>query len=152
MANTINADASDQQLAVKLLHNEMAAWIKFLINDVEAKIGTEYSGVLKIPVRAQRFIDAKDSFDGKTFPGSLTKTLLQDNLGYADWSLANTADVDGLVAGAAAIRDAIELITDDFPESYASHKMVYVTATPAVQATLQALISAALDAYVLGRA
>lgn len=153
MANTINADASNQARDVDIFHNQIVAYINFIANDVESKIGTEYSGALEIPARAQRLIAADAAFTAKGHAGSITKKLLENNFGYDNWAGANTTDVSGLVAGAATIRDAIEAMTADFPASYdANHKMVYVTASAGAQAALQAAINAALNGFVLGRA
>ena len=145
MANTINIDASSQLREVNIIHNQVSEFCLFLRDVVQPGIGTSYSQVLQIPAKAKRLIDAKTRFDGLGFSGAKTKSALENDLDYSDWTATHTSDMNDIITKAATIQSFIESNVANFPASYnAQHQLQYVTASQQVQDDLNTQINSIL--------
>ncbi len=143
---TFNTGASLESRAVNIIHNEVAAFLEFLRLQVKPDVGTKYIYVTQIPPKATRLINAKAVFDAAGLDAALIKRALETEKNYVDWTATHTADLAGVVSQAAVLRTLIENNIDEFPATYdANHQLEYVTASPAIQASLLTEIELVLD-------
>lgn len=137
----INTNARSQSQEVGKIHDIISTFVKNVTAAKTDAAVDNFALLVRIPAFCNEVVTAKAAFDAMGFPGGTTKTILENDRGYADWTGAHTTAMNDVITLAGTLKTTVEGEVDNFPMSYtAAGALQWITGDATAEATIIAII------------